>query len=123
MQQEPHGAALGVQRGSEPENHTAPPNRTQTPIDLVAHRAPWAGPDELALRRRLHRAGTIAQAQATREKNSTARELLWVLAMTAARWTFRRVDNLAVLERILRACNQMFMAADNIRQEEGADDA
>lgn len=95
----------------------------ETPIDLVAHRAPWSGPEELALRRRVHRAGTIAQAQATTERNGTARELLWVLAMTAARWTFRRVDDLAVLERILRGLNQMFLAADNIRQEEGPDDA
>lgn len=95
---------------------------TAPPPDWVRHHAPWAGEAELALRRRLHRAATIAQARAQDEKNGTARELYWVAAMTAGSWTFRRVENLDSLERILRAINQLFVGADNIRQEEGPDD-
>ncbi|MBV9528203.1 MAG: hypothetical protein JOZ79_07570, partial [Sphingomonas sp.] len=41
-----------------------------TPVDVFA---PWAGAEERALRRRIHRAQTVAAAKAVRERNGRAR--------------------------------------------------
>ena len=93
------------------------------PIDLIDLNAPWAGEQERALRRRIYRAGTVAQARAMRERNGRARLTYWLAAEISGAWTFRRVTDNASLERILRALNQYFMAADSVQQEEGPDDA
>ena len=122
--QDGHPSGFQSRHPDDVENSNNSEGRQQSgpsTIDLVAHRTPWAGPEELALRRRLHKAQTIAQAKASREGNGTARELLWLLSMTAGKWTFRRVEDLSILERILRALNQLFLAADNVRQVEGPD--
>lgn len=83
--------------------------------------APWAGDEERALRLRIHRAQTIAAARAVREMNARARTQYFEAASLATAWIFRRVADLGDLERILRALNQMFCAADNIAQVEGSD--
>jgi hypothetical protein len=120
MRQEPHSGAPAVQRGSERHELTQGDLKSQpAQADPISHFCPWAVEPELGYRRRLHKAATAAQARAQREENSTARELFWLAAQVASRWNFRRVDDPATLERILRALSQMFMAADNIRQEEG----
>lgn len=90
-------------------------------IDAVTHFAPWAVGEERQIRRRIRRAQTIAAARAVRERNGSARMLYFETADLATAWVFRRVDDLGDLERILRALNQLFLAADNIAQVEGPD--
>lgn len=83
--------------------------------------APWATDEERRLRRRIHNAGTIATARATREPNGSARSLYYTAAELAYRWVFRRVEKAGDLERILWGLNQIFLAADHVIQVEGPD--
>ena len=103
--------------------NNSPDTAEQRPLDLIDLNAPWAGQEERGLRRQIHRAGAVATAKAMRERNGRARELYWVASEVARTWTFRRVDDLARLERIIRGLCQVYMAADNFKQEEGPDDA
>jgi hypothetical protein len=91
------------------------------PIDAVAVFAPWAGPEERALRVRIHKAQTIALKRAALERNSRARSLYYVAAELAAAWVYHRVDDVGLLQRVLWALCQMFMAAGHIVVVEGAD--
>ncbi|HUE80290.1 MAG TPA: hypothetical protein VMN38_11760 [Sphingomicrobium sp.] len=93
----------------------------QQPLDAVGQFAPWAGDEERALRVRIHRALTGAIARATRERNGRSRALYYVAAEVGQAWVFRRVDDCADLERVIRALCQLFMAADNVFQLEGPD--
>jgi hypothetical protein len=97
---------------------SAVPNHPLSPVDVFA---PWAGVEERALRLRIHRAQTIASARASHELNARARTLYYEAGSLATAWVFHRVDDLGDVERILRALNQLFLAADNVAQVEGAD--
>jgi hypothetical protein len=91
------------------------------PIDAVAVFAPWAGAEERALRVRIHKAQTIALKRAALERNGRGRSLYYVAAELAAAWVYQRVDDRALLERVLWALCQIFMAAGHIVVVEGAD--
>jgi hypothetical protein len=89
------------------------------PVEVFA---PWAGPEERALRLRIHKAQTIAAKRASFiERNARARNLYYDASSLALAWVFRRVDDIGDLERILWALNQMFMAASHIAIVEGPD--
>jgi len=90
------------------------------PIDAIAHHMPGAVGRERNFRLRMYRAQAIAIARATHEKNGRARTLYYEASALATAWLFRRAD-LDDLERILRALNQIFIAADNIVQAERFD--
>ncbi len=85
------------------------------PIDIFA---PGADDTEKHLRRRLARAQATGSARAMRSKSDDARCLWWQVAQVASAWTFARADK-EVLEDILRACSQMFCAANVFERIEG----
>jgi hypothetical protein len=78
--------------------------------------APWASDRERSLRVRIHKAQIVAMARASSEHNSLARDLYSIAAELALEWVFRRVEDVELLERVLRALCQLFLAADNILQ-------
>ena len=88
-------------------------------LDPVTVFAPWASDDERELRRRIHRAQTVAVARASREEHDDARYLYYLAGQVASEWLFRRVDR-GQLERVLWGLNQLFLAADHFRQAEAA---
>lgn len=77
-------------------------------------RWPWAGEREHGFRLRILKAETIALKRASLTKQRRARALYYVGAELAAAWIERRVDDVDVLERVLWALSQLFMAAGHI---------
>jgi hypothetical protein len=89
-------------------------------LDPVTVFAPWASDEERELRRRIHRAQSVALARASREDHGEARCLYYLVSQVASEWVFRRVDDRRQLERVLWGLNQLFLAADHFRQAEAA---
>jgi hypothetical protein len=90
-------------------------------IDPVEHFAPWAGDRERDFRLRIHKAQTIALKRAGFCEQRRARDLYYTAAELAAAWVFQRVDDVDVLERILWALSQIFLAASHIQVVEAPD--
>lgn len=116
------GEGSGVQLGGEQQEPTpitlepqAIPTLEADPIGVFA---PGAGPEERALRKRLHNAWTISSARASRSKSDTARALWWQVSLAASEWTFARSSN-ADLKDVADALARVFLAASAFERIEG----
>jgi len=89
-------------------------------IDSVAALMPWSGPEDRPLRMRLHRAGIVAVARATRSKYGNARQIFWLAAQMAQARTFARVD-VDHLQDGIAAVSYLFLAANIIERTELTD--
>jgi muconolactone delta-isomerase len=89
-------------------------------LDPIATFTPWAGPEERALRVRIHKARDAAQARAARSKHGRARTLWWVAAQLASDWVFHRapVDD---LQEIISGLGRLFLVAGMIERLEAPD--
>ncbi len=103
-----------------PDRHRRSLTSTPEPLDPIAVFAPWSGPADRPLRQRLHRAGTMATARATRSKHGGARALFWQAAQAAQARTFARID-VAQLEDGIRLITYLFLAANIIERTETPD--
>ena len=119
MQQKPLAGAPGVQLGGEQTDPTATPGKPQ-PLDPIDVFAPWAGEDEKALRRRIHRAQGAATTRASRSRHGRARQIYWIAAATASDWTFQRAP-ITDLSEILAALARLFLTAGMIERLEAPD--
>ena len=81
------------------------------PLDPIDIFAPGADATEKHLRRRLARAQATGSARAARCNSDDARCLWWQASQAASAWTFARASK-DDLTDILRACSQMFCAAN-----------
>jgi len=90
-------------------------------LDPITVFAPWAGPEERALRVRIHRARDRAQARAGRSKHGRARTLYWLSAQLAGDWVFSRASA-DDLNDILAALSRLFLVAGAIERLEEPDE-
>ncbi len=90
------------------------------PFDPISAFAPWAGPEERALRLRLHKARDIAQSRACRSKHGGARSLYWMAAQMAGDWVFARSAP-ETLKDVLQALCRLFEVAGAFERLEARD--
>lgn len=83
--------------------------------------APWAGPEERALRVRIHRARDVAQARASRSKHGRAKQVYWIAAQMAGDWVFCRTE-IDLLKDVLASLARLFLVAGSIERLETPDE-
>ena len=105
-------------RRAEPSEYASKPQPAAD--DAIAVFVPWAGADELALRRRIQRAHGAAAARAARSRHGRARALWWWSSQLAADWTFARapIDD---LQEIIAALSRAFLIANAVERLEAPD--
>ena len=87
------------------------------PLDAVGVFAPWAAPDERALRLRIHRARDAAQARAIRSKHEGAQAVYWLAAQFAGRWVFQRASA-DQLQEVIKGVTWQFLFAGLLERME-----
>lgn len=110
-------AGASDQLGRRDEASTPRTVATQPQPDAIDIFAPGADDAEKALRRRIARAQATGSARAARSKSDDARALWWMVAQSASAWTFARASK-DDLTDVLRACAQMFCAANTFERLE-----
>ncbi|MBA3512609.1 hypothetical protein [Sphingomonas sp.] len=90
-------------------------NALPDPIETFA---PWADDAEKNLRRRLAQTQVTGSARAARSKSDAACCLWCHAAQVASAWTFARASKGDLVD-VLRACSQMFCAANVFERIEG----
>ena len=124
MKQNPR--AVSGARGSEVDpagRRSDPKSSTPSaqPLDPVGKNTAWAGPEERALRLRMHKARDRAQARAVRTKHSRARAAYWLAAQFAGDWVFQRAP-IEDLEEVVKGLTWAFLLAGLFERLEDPDE-
>ena len=94
-----------------------------THLDAVSLFAPWCGPEEAALRQRIHRAWCNAVTAATRSQHANDRIAFWLAADLAEARVFARLpgDELSELKTTLNHLAGLFKTARWVERTEAPD--